>query len=169
MNLKLKLALIAAALLLLIGTGSRMAHAQGNKGSGDKATSGSGCPLLTSAMVEKVLGQPVRSSPAEKALSMYGGAPGWSCTYRGGGVRIDFSVYTEASAGEAKREFDTYSVAADDSRARPSIGDSAYWVTATKETLYLYVLKGKVHFSIGMSPPNETKQKDLASAAASAI
>lgn len=164
MNLKLKMALITAALLLVIGSDARIAHAQGNK-----TASNSGCPLLTSAMVQKVLGQPVQSRPAEKAMSMYGGAPGWRCTYRAGDVQIDFSVYTEASAQEAKREFDIYSAAADDSKGKPSIGDSAYWVVATKVTLYLYVLKGKVHFSIGMSPPNEAQMKSLASAAVPGI
>lgn len=164
MNPKLKLTLIAAATLLFVGSDAPMAHAQGNK-----TAANSGCPVLTSAMVEKVLGQPVQTKPAEKAMSMYGGAPGWSCTYRAGGARIDFSVYTEASAQEAKREFDTYSVAADDSKGKPSIGDSAYWVSATKVKLYLYVLKGKVHFSIAMSPPNEAQMKSLASAAVAGI
>ena len=164
MNSKLKLMLMAAAILLFVGSDAQTAHAQGNK-----TASASGCPLLTSAMVEKVLGQPVQSSPAQQAQSMYGGAPGWSCTYRAGGVRIDFAVYTEASAQEAKREFDKYSLAADDSKGKPPIGDSAYWVSATKMQLYLYVLKGKVHFSIAMRPPNETQMKSLAGAAAAGI
>lgn len=164
MNSKFNLMLTAAAILLFIGSDARMAHAQGNKKASD-----SGCPVLTSAMVEKVLGQPVKSSPAEKALSMYGGASGWSCTYGAGSARINFSVYTEASSEEARREFDKYSIAADDSKGKPSIGDSAYWVTATKQQLYLYVLKGKVHFSIGMRPPNETQMKNLASAAVAGI
>jgi hypothetical protein len=92
-----------------------------------------------------------------------------SCRYRGGGVRIDFTVYTEASSAEAKRQFEKYSVAADDSKGKPSIGDSAYWVTDAKQEPYLYVLKGKVHFSIGMRLPNETQMKSLAVAAASGI
>ena len=165
MNSKLKLTLIPAAILLFMGTDTRMAHAQGNKTASD-----SGCPVLTSAMVEKVLGQKVQSSPAQQALPMYGGgASGWSCTYRGAGARIDFSVYTETSSAEAKRQFEKYSVAADDSKGKPSIGDSAYWVTDAKQEPYLYVLKGKVHFSIGMRLPNETQMKSLAVAAASGI
>ena len=165
MNSKLKPTLITVVVLLFMGTGARMAQAQGNK-----AASGSGCPVLTSAMVEKVLGQKVQSGPAQPTQAMYGGgATGWRCTYHAGGVRIDFSVYTEASAAEAKRQFEQYSLAADDSKGKPSIGDSAYWVSATKMTPYLYVLKGKVHFSIAMTPGNETKMKDLASAAVSGI
>lgn len=172
MNSKLKLMLITAAVLLFIGTDARMARAQGNTGtssSADKTASASGCPVLTSAMVEKVLGQHVQSSPASKALPMYDGASGWSCTYRAGGVRIDFAVYEEASSAVAKHTHEKYSVAADDSKGKPSIGDSAYWVSATKMEPYLYVLKGKVHFSIGMRPGNETQMKNLAAAAASGI
>jgi hypothetical protein len=166
MNSKIKLMPITVAIVLFIGTNARMAIAQGKTSS---SASGSGCPVLTSAMVEKVLGQQVQSSPAERTLSMYGGASGWSCRYRGGGARIDFSVYIEASSQEAKREFDIYSVAADASKGKPSIGDSAYWVTDAKQEPYLYVLKGKVHFSIGMTPANETQMKSLAGAAASGI
>lgn len=172
MNSKLKLMLMTAAILLFIGTDARMARAQGNTGassSADKTASASGCPVLTSAMVEKVLGQPVQSSPAHKALPMYDGASGWSCTYRGGGVRIDFTVYEEGSSAVAKHTHETYSVAADNSKDKPSIGDSAYWVTNAKQEPYLYVLKGKVHFSIGMRPGNETQMKNLAAAAASGI
>ena len=171
MSSKLKVMVITAAILLFIGTDARMARAQGNTGasSSDKSASASGCPVLTPAMVEKVMGGPVQSSPAEKALPMYDGGPGWSCTYRTAGVRIDFSVYTEASPAVAKHTHDKYSVAADDSKGRPSIGDSAYWVTNAKTEPYLFVLKGKVHFSIGMSPGNETQMKNLAAAAVSGI
>lgn len=165
MTSKLKLTLIPAAILLFMGTDAQMAHAQGNK-----PASGSGCPVLTSAMVEKVLGQKVQSSPAHETQSMYGGgASGWGCTYRAGDVRIDFAVYTEASPAEAKRQFEKYSIAADESKGRPSIGDSAFWVTDAKQEPYLYVLKGKVHFSIGMRLPNEDQMKSLAGAAVSGI
>lgn len=168
MNSKLKPTLITIVVLLFMGIGTRMAHAKANK-----SASGSGCPVLTSAMVEKVLGQHVQSGSPEKTLPMYGGgASGWRCTYRAGGVggpQIDFSVYTEASSAEAKRQFDTYSIAADDSKGKPPIGDSAYWVMATKVQPYLYVLKGKVHFSIAMRPANESQMKDLARAAVSGI
>jgi hypothetical protein len=64
---------------------------------------------------------------------MYGGACGWSCSYivehgNDGIVRIELTVYTEASSAKAKQDFDTYALAADDSKGKPSIGDSAYWV-----------------------------------------
>jgi hypothetical protein len=120
-------------------------------------------------MVEKVMGQAVQSSPARKIPPMYDGGSGWGCTYRAGDVRIDFAVYEEASSALAKHTHETYSVAADNSKGRPSIGDSAYWVTNAKREPYLYVLKGKVHFSIGMSPGNETQMRNLAGAAVSGI
>ncbi len=165
MKSRLNLAPIAAAIFMFMGTDMRMVHAQG-----DKSPSGSGCPLLTSAIIERVLGQHLQSDPAQEALPMYGGgASGLSCRYHGGGIRIDFAVYTETSPAEAKRTFDRYSVAADDSKGRPSIGDSAYWVTATKRQRYIYVLKGKVHFGIGMSGGSDTQLQNLASAAASGI
>ena len=84
-------------------------------------------------------------------------------------MRVDFSIYEEASAAEAKHTFDTYAIAADDAKGKPSIGDSAYWVTNNKQEPYIYVLKGRVHFSLGMIPANETKLRDLAGAAASGI
>lgn len=164
MNLRSKTVFISAALLLFIAGGAQIAPAQGNK-----TAVQAGCSPLTTAIVEKVLGQHIASEPAHKIMAMYGGASGCGCTYHGQNVRIDFSIYDEASLAEAKKAFYTYSVAADESKGKPAIGDSAYWVTDAKQEPYLYVLKGKVHFSIGMSLGNETKMKDLAGAVASAI
>lgn len=171
MNLKFNLLFITAALLLFIGSDAQIAPAQGNKNSPsqNKPASQGGCSPLTTAMVEKVLGQHIATGPAHKIMAMYGGASGCGCTYRAQNVRIDLSIYDEASVAEAKKAFYTYAVAADESKGKPAIGDSAYWVTDAKQEPYLYVLKGKVHFSIGMSPGNETKMKELAGAAASAI
>lgn len=171
MNLKLNLFFITAALLLFIGSNAQIAPAQGNKNSPsqNKTAPQAGCSPLTTAMVEKVLGQHISTAPAHEIMAMYGGAPGCGCTYRGQDVRIDFSIYNEASVADAKKAFYTYAVAADESKGKPAIGDSAYWVTDAKQEPYLYVLKGKVHFSIGMRLGNETKMKDLAGAVASAI
>ena len=133
------------------------------------------CSLLTSAMLEKALGQALSGKPlAQEAPPMYGGASGWNCTYyvgqqNHGGLMVQFSVYTEASAAKAKQDFDTYAVAADDSRGKPSIGDSAYWVVPNKTTLLLFVLKGKVHFNLALTPANEKQLADLAAQVAAHI
>jgi len=112
---------------------------------------------------------------------MYGGACGWSCSYivehgNDGIVRIELTVYTEASSAKAKQDFDTYAITADDSKGKPSIGDSAYWVKshassdrALDSNHDLFVLKGNVHFSISMTPANEQQLKDLAAAVAAGI
>jgi hypothetical protein len=138
----------------------------------NKTTPAADCSLLTPAMLEKALGDSFRADSPMKALPMYGGASGWTCTYHGrspGGVRVDFSVYAETSPAKAKQDFDKYSVAADDSKGKPSIGDSAYWVSATKATLIIYVLKGNVHFSITMPSAKEKQLQDLAAAVAARI
>ena len=197
MNSKLKLALVTAAFFTLVGVGAREAYANArpermaqtphDKNSAsrtdqNKTAPGTGCSLLTIAMIEKVLGQPFPGNPkAENAMAMYGGASGWRCTYlKAGGsegnIKVDFVIYEEASAAKAKQDFDKYSVAADDSKGKPSIGDSAYWVTPTRAESLIYVLKGKVHFSLGMriggNPATETqlkRVKDLAAAVAARI
>lgn len=183
MESKFNVVLITAALFLVIGGGVQMASANPrlarvaqNKtaptGTNDKTSPATDCSLLTPATLEKVVGDSFRGASPEKAPPMYGGAWGWSCTYHGrspGGVRVDFSVYSETSTAKAKQDFDTYAVAADGSKGKPSIGDSAYWVEPTKTTLSIFVLKGKVHFSITMHPANEKQLKDLAAAVAAGI
>jgi hypothetical protein len=190
MESKVNVVLITAALFVVIGGGvqmvsasprlARAAQTQQNKtaptGTDNKTSPAVDCSLLTPTMLEKVLGDSFRADSPEKALPMYGGASGSSCTYRSrGGVRVDFSVYAETTAAKAKQDFDTYAVAADDSRGKPSIGDSAYWVEPTKQTLVIFVLKGKVHFSISvhfsikMTTADEKQLKDLAAAVAAGI
>ena len=95
MNLKFNLSFITAALLLFIGSYAQVAPAQGNKNSPsqNKTAPQAGCSPLTTAMVEKVLGQHIATEPAHKIMAMYGGASGCGCTYRGQDVRIDFSIY----------------------------------------------------------------------------
>ena len=189
MNSKLTVVLIPAVLLLSIGGGARMARAQQNKSTqsqSDKTNPApaNDCSLVTPAMLEKVLGQSVMGKPeAQKTPPMYGGAWGWNCTYyvgyqNHGGVKVEFSVYTEESAAKAKQDFDTYAIAADDSRGKPSIGDAAYWVEPggskkvadnSKKTLLIFVLKGKVHFNLELIPANEKQLTDLAAAVAAGI
>ena len=145
---------------------------------------GNDCSLVTPAMLNKTLGQPMTGKPeVQKAPPMYEGAWGWHCTYsvgyqNHGGVKVEFSVYTEASAAKARQDFDAYAIAADDARGKPSVGDGAYWVEpdaskrasdTSKKTLFLYVLKGKVHFSLELTPANEKQLSELAAAVAASI
>jgi len=174
MDLNRRTPLISAALLVFLGGGARMTYGQ------VPPTGGTDCSLVTPAMLNKTFGQPMTGKPeVEKALPMYGGASGWHCTYSVGNptqrVKVEFSVYTEASAAKARQDFNTYSVAADVARGKPSIGDGAYWVEPTKKTLALYVLKGKVHFSLQahfsqeVGPANEKQLSELAAAVAAGI
>lgn len=135
-----------------------------------------GCATLTSAALEKVLGQPFQDDPSEtKSPPAYDGAWGWSCQYSSkkpasqGGVRVDLMIYEEASAAEAKQTFDKAAVFfIDSSKPKPSIGDSAYW-QSTDKGLAIHVLKGKAHFSFQIDPPNEKQLKDLAVALAARL
>jgi hypothetical protein len=198
MNSKLTLVL-TTALLLFVGGGERMAYAgvrpdrmtgtlqdKSIQSQSDRtnAAPANDCSLLTPAMLKKVLGQSELGKPeAQKVPPMYGGAWGWNCTYylgyqNHGGVKVEFSVYTEESAAKAKQDFDTYAIAADDSRGKPSIGDAAYWVEPgtskrvtdnSKKTLLIFVLKGKVHFNLQLTPTNDKQLADLAAAVAAGI
>lgn len=168
MDVNRRIPLISAALLVFLGGGVQMTYGQAPPAGGND------CSLVTPEMLSKTLGQPMTRKPeARNAMPMYGGAPGWSCTYFVGpqtqGVKVEFSIYTEASAAKARQDFEKYSVAADAARGKPSIGDGAYWVAATKNTVILYVLKGKVHFSIQMRPANEKQLTELAAAVAARI
>ncbi|HEV8047410.1 MAG TPA: hypothetical protein VGP35_06765 [Terriglobales bacterium] len=167
--------------VVFVCDGAQGAHAQGNQGApsrtdNNKAATATSCSLLTAGTIEKVMGQSLWGNPqARTAPPMYGGASGSSCTYIVGAVRIELTVYTEASSAKAKQDFDTYGLTANDSKGKPSIGDSAYWVephtskSSRDSSLSLFVLKGKVHFSIKMTPANEKQLKDLAAAAAAGI
>jgi hypothetical protein len=138
------------------------------------AAPASGCSLLTPALLEKVLGQPFDHEPAEtKMPPAYAGAWGSNCQYHSkkpasqGGVRVEFLVYQESSAAEAKQTFDKAAVFfADPSKGKPSIGDSAYWQRTDSEPS-IHVLKGKVHFSLSIDPANQKELTNLAVALAS--
>jgi hypothetical protein len=191
MNSKLTLVLITA-LVLLVGGDARMAFpkarperiaAQQNKSAPsatakNKTAPASGCSLLTPAMLEKVLGKPFKDvSAGHKMPPAYNGAWGSFCEYGSTGtrpdqsVRVDFLVFMEASAAAAKQAFDgTTMFYVDNSKAKPSIGDSAYWETVSdKQEPSIHVLKGKVHFKIGMVPQNEKQLRDLAALVAAGI
>lgn len=190
MNSKFTMVLITAALLVFIGGGARRAYAdappertaqakQNNSApSGtdkNKAAPASGCSLLTTALLEKVLGKPFKDNSAGVKMPPAFEDTAWGsfCEYGGtqGPVRVNFVVYVEASAAEAKRVFDSATVFyIDGSKPKPSIGDSAYWETPlNKKEPSIHVLKGKVHFKIGMVPANEKQMVDLAAAVAAGI
>jgi hypothetical protein len=193
MKAKFIIAVVLGAVFTLVLAGSRAAFStplgaqnQSNKNMAtqpdnrneSKTAAATGCSLLTPAMLEKVLGQPFEDDPVEtKALPAYGGAWGSNCQYHSkkpasqGGVRVDFLVYVEASTAEAKQTFDKAAAFfADRSKPKPSgIGDSSYWQNTDKDEPQIHVLKGKVHYSLGMQPANEKLLKDLATAAAARI
>ncbi len=166
---------------VFVWEGAQSVHAQGNQGAPSgtdttKASAATSCSLLTPGTIEKVMGQSLWGRPnARTAPPMYGGAWGSSCTYIVGAVRIELTVYTEASSAKAKQDFETYGLTANDSKGKPSIGDSAYWVephtskNSGDSSLSLFVLKGKVHFSIKMTRANEKQLKDLAAAVAAGV
>ncbi|MHB8486441.1 MAG: hypothetical protein ACYDCM_12050 [Candidatus Acidiferrales bacterium] len=191
MNPRIKLDLMTAVLLTVIVSGTGMAHPKARPqrtaqtdakksdpsvAAGRKASPASGCSLLTPAMIEKATGQPFQGkSEGHKAMPMYtGGAWGSTCTYHAS-MRIDFSIYAEASSAKAKDDFDKLAIGADDSKGRPAIGESAFWSNTDSGEPYVYVLKGKVYFLIGMGgtkrgDENQMRQtKDLAAAIAARI
>jgi hypothetical protein len=194
MNSKFKLVLIIAAFVIFIGASARMAHAnarsermaqaQQNKSAPsttdkNQAAPAAGCSLLTPAMVQKVLGVPIKDNSAGVKMppAYENTAWGSACEYGGtlgpgSSVRVNFVVYVEASAAEAKKVFDEATVFyIDNSKPKPAIGDSAYWETplVKKKEPSIHVLKGKVHFKLGIVPANEKQMLDLAAAVAAGI
>ena len=194
MNSKFTMALVTAALLLSIGGGGRMAHAkarpertaqaQQNQSASsasdkNKTAPAAGCSLLTPAMVQKVLGVPIKDNSAGVKMPPAYENTAWGSVCEYGGtlgpgtpVRVDFLVYVEASGAEAKRVFDSATVFyIDSSKPKPAIGDSAYWETplVKKKEPSIHVLKGKVHFKLEIVPANEKQMADLAAAVAAGI
>lgn len=144
---------------------------------GDDRHHGSDDRLLSadSSDDRKSHGQPFRGKiETHKAMPMYGGAWGWSCTYFAS-MRIEFSIYAEASSAKAKQDFDKLSIGADESKGKPSIGESAFWSNTDSTDPYLYVLKGKAYFLVSMSGTKRGDEKqmretrDLAAAVAARI
>jgi hypothetical protein len=158
MNLKLKLVLVATALLVFTGS-PRMAYA---------APSTSGCSLLTPAQIQKVLGQPFGAPSVTQAPPAYAKqAPGSNCRYssqNGGHVVVTLIVYVNASPAEAKQTFEKLSMWYP-AKSKPAIGDSAYIDSGGA----IHVLKGKVRYFISIDPANEKQLKDLAVSVAARI
>jgi hypothetical protein len=145
----------------------------------NKAASASGCALLPISVLEKAVGQRFQSDPTEsKAPPAYDGAWGSSCKFvskppftNGQQTSIDLLIYTESSAAEAKQTFDKAAVFfMDSSKPKPSgIGDSAYWDNIDGDNPKIHVLKGRVHYSLGVDPANEKLTLQLASALAARL
>jgi hypothetical protein len=134
----------------------------------------SGCALLPIALLAKTLGEPFDDDPVEtKSPPAYKGAWGSACQFfskltKGHQTRVDFMVYVEASAADARQAHDKPAMIFEDkSKPRPSgIGDSAYWDSIDDEEPQIHVLKGKVHFSLGIQPANDKQLQNLAAAVA---
>lgn len=154
---------------LMLGTGTAPTGAPSGQQSGGKA---SGCALLPLSLVEEAVGTKFHEPSESKALPAYNGAWGSSCEFsrmepfpQGEDTRVDFMVFVEASPSEAKATFDKAAMflANHSKPALSGIGDSAYWGAGDPEEPTIHVLKGKVHFQLGMMyPPDEKKLLYLA-------
>jgi len=159
MKLTLKVAMIPGIFFVLAMCGARAAYA---------APPTDPCWLLTSAQIQKVLGQPF-SKPAEsKWPPAYGMRPwGTQCQYNSQkkpAVKVTFIVYFEQTAAEAKQTFDKLSLWFP-ATSKPAIGDAAYM----DRSHAIHVLKGKVRYYVSVDPANEKQAKDLASSIAARI
>jgi hypothetical protein len=159
MNSKLRFALIATAFLIFGASSARSAYA---------APQGPGCSMLTSAQIQKVIGQPFGAPTATPAPPAYAKQSwGSTCSYssqKGGHVTVGFIVYVNASPSEAKQTFDKLSMWYP-AKSKPTIGDSAY----IDKDGAIHVLKGKVRYYISLDPKNEKQLKDLAASVAARI
>ena len=137
----------------------RIAHA---------ATPAADCSLLSPAQIQQVLGLPFSAPSKTQAMPAFAKqAPGSDCHYSSqkGHASIDFIVYVDGSASEAKQTFERLSMWYP-AKSKPSgIGDSAYIDSHNS----IHVLKGQVRYFISLSPQNEKQLKDLASSVATHI
>ena len=132
------------------------------------ATPAADCSLLSPAQIQQVLGQPFNAPSKTQALPAFAKqAPGSNCHYNSqkGHASVDFIVYLDGSASEAKQTFDRLSMWYP-AKSKPSgLGDSAYIDSGNS----IHVLKGKVRYFINLSPQNEKQLKDLAASVATHI
>ena len=133
------------------------------------APSANECSPLPPAQIQKVLGQPFGEPDKTQAPPAFGKQPwGTHCTYNsqnGSNVRVDFIIYTDASAAEAKQTFERLMMWFP-AKSKPSgIGDSAYIDSSGA----IHVLKGKTRYFLNVDPGDENHLKDLASAVAAQL
>lgn len=127
------------------------------------------CSALSPAQIQKVFGQPFGEPGKTQALPAFGKEPwGTHCTYdsqKGAKVRVDFIIYTDASAAEAKQTFERLMMWFP-AKSKPSgIGDSAYIDSRGA----IHVLKGKTRYFLSTNPGDENHLKDLASSVAAQL
>lgn len=154
---------------------SKNTNSTGEKNNG---AARSGCGLLPISLLEKTFDEKFDNEPMEgKMPPAYDGAWGATCKFspkppfsKAHPTTVEFIVFVEASAGEAKHTFEQAAgFLADASKPKPGIGDSSYWALADEKKPRIAVLKGKTHFSLQLEPPNESKLKDLAAAVAAQL
>lgn len=159
-----------AALLLAIRVGPTDAHSRN--------AAPSGCALLPITLLEQTFGEKFDDPPLEtKAPPAYDGAFGSNCQFfskppfaRGHQTRVDFIVYQEKSAADAKDTFDKVAAyVTDKSKTAPHIGDEAYWAVKSDEESWIHVLKGNTHFAMGMQPNGDAELVSLATAMANKL
>ena len=159
MRSTLRCALVAAACGVVAASSAHLAAA---------APQGPGCSMLTPAQIEKVLGEPFGAPAVSPWLPAFSGQPwGSQCRYssqKGPRVAVDFIVYIDPSAAEAKQTFDKL-VPFFNAKSKPAIGDEAY-VDAKGA---IHVVKGKVRYYIALTPQNEKQMNDLAASIAARI
>lgn len=124
------------------------------------------CSELSPAQIQKVLGHPFGEADKTQAPPAFGKQPwGAHCTYasqKGTNVRVDFIIYTDASAAEAKQTFERLMMWFP-AKSKPSgIGDSAYIDSRGA----IHVLKGKTRYFLSVDPRDESHLKELASSVA---
>jgi hypothetical protein len=128
------------------------------------------CSLLAPAQLQRTLEQPFGAAAKSKFPAPYPGQPaGTKCEYsseKGPPVDVTLIAYVDASAAQAKQNFDKLSMWFEP-KSKPAIGDSAY--IDGEEAIH--VLKGRVRYYITIEPlGNMEKQlKDLAVLVASEI
>ena len=127
------------------------------------------CSPLTPAQIQKVLGQPFGEPDKVQAPPAFGKQPwGTHCTYgsqKGTHVKVDFIIYSDASAAEAKQTFERLMMWFP-AKSKPSgIGDSAYIDSRGA----IHVLKGRTRYFLSIDPGNESHLKDLASSLAAQL
>src|SRR5579864_6924071 len=133
------------------------------------APAAGGCSMLTPAQIEKVLGQPFGAPTQTKAPPAYKGQSwGSSCEYRStrGNMPLDFLVYVDRSASEAKQTFEKLSTWSSLSShiSKVAVGDEAYIVGHA-----IHVLKGNVRYAVSISTEKDKQVMDLAVAIAKTI
>lgn len=127
------------------------------------------CSPLSPVEIQKVLGQPFGEPEQAQAPPAFGKQPwGTHCTYhsqKGTNASVDFIIYNDASAAEAKQTFERLMMWFPAKSKPPGIGDSAYIDSRGA----IHVLKGKTRYFLSADPGDENHLKDLASSVAAQL